>query len=71
MKDIEVSTSKPDGAAASADLENGPYAPILPLVRLLARQAAREDYARALEAARAKPYSTEGMRATRKAAEES
>lgn len=33
------------------------YAALLPLVRLLARQAAREDYARALAAARPKPYS--------------
>jgi hypothetical protein len=32
-------------------------AALLPLVRLLARQAACEDYERALEAARPKPYS--------------
>lgn len=32
-------------------------AALLPLVRLLARQAAREDYERALEAARPKQYS--------------
>jgi hypothetical protein len=36
-----------------------PRAALLPLVRLLARQAAREDYARALEAAPSKPYSKE------------
>jgi len=58
MKDSEISTPAPDGAVTAADLENGPYAAILPLVRLLARQAARDDYARALEAARAKSYST-------------
>lgn len=32
-------------------------AALLPLVRLLARQAAREDYELALAAARPKPYS--------------
>lgn len=32
-------------------------AALLPLVRLLARQAAREDYEHALAAARRKPYS--------------
>ena len=35
----------------------GARAALLPLVRLLARQAAREDYERALAAARPKPYS--------------
>ncbi|MBY0566050.1 MAG: hypothetical protein K2P70_01970 [Hyphomonadaceae bacterium] len=58
MKDFETSTTANDGAVAAADLESGPYAAILPLVRLLARQAARDDYARALEAARAKSYPT-------------
>lgn len=69
MKDIDISKAVQDGAAVSVDLESGPYATILPLVRLLARQAAREDYARALEAARAKSYSTRGD--TREAVEES
>ena len=69
MKDIEISTAAQDGAAA-ADLESGPYAAILPLVRLLARQAAREDYARALEAARTKPYSSERVRGAPKETEE-
>lgn len=58
MRDFETHTTAQDGAVAAADLEGGPYAAILPLVRLLARQAARDDYARALEAARAKSYST-------------
>lgn len=46
------------------------YAAIRPLVRLLARQAAKEDYARALEAARTKPYSTEELRGAPKVIEE-
>lgn len=71
MKDIKISTPAQDGAAAAADLDGGPYAAILPLVRLLARQAAREDYARALEAARAKSYSTRGVGDARETVEES
>lgn len=55
MKDIESVDLNNDGETATPD--SGLHA-ILPLVRLLARQAAREDYARALEAARVKPYST-------------
>ncbi len=70
MKDIETSTAAQDGAASTVELESGPYAAILPLVRLLARQTAREDYARALEAARTKPYSTERVRGAPKAIEE-
>lgn len=58
MKDSEASKTAQDCGAVAADLESGPYAAILPLVRLLARQAARDDYARGLEAARAKSYST-------------
>ena len=57
MKDIE--NFNPD--AEAADLESAPYVAILPLVRLLARQAAREDYARALEAGRVTSYSTRGV----------
>lgn len=47
------------------------YAAIRPLVLLLARQAAKEDYARALEAARTKTYSTEEVRGRPKVIEES
>ena len=54
------------------DAETGDrYAAIRPLVRLLARQAAKGDYERALEAARAKPYSTDEVRGAPKAIEES
>lgn len=55
----------------TATERGSPYAAVLPLVRLLARQAAREDYERALEAAGAKPYSMRGVRGAREAAEES
>ena len=72
MTDIEMTASEHEGpAAASTNIESGPYAAILPLVRLLARQAAREDYARALEAARARTYSTAGAEGVRKTVEES
>jgi len=47
------------------------HAAIRPLVRLLARQAAKQDYSRALEAARTTPYSTEEVRDAPKAIEES
>lgn len=68
MKDIEIVDPNNDGATAG--LDSGLHATILPLVRLLARQAAREDYERALEAARTKPYSTERVRGEPKASEE-
>ena len=68
MKDIEISTAAGDGVIA--ELDGGPRAAIRPLVRLLARHAAREDYERALEAARTKPYSTEQAGAAPKATEE-
>jgi hypothetical protein len=58
-----------DGATGGPDSD--PYAAIRPLVRLLARQAAREDFERALEAARMKPYSTEEVRGAPKHIEES
>ena len=58
MKDSE--TSAQDSVVSTAAIEGGPYGAILPLVRLLARQAARGDYARALEGARPKSYSTQG-----------
>ena len=60
MKDTEVVA--PDSDRVTANLDAGPRAALLPLVRLLARQAAREDYERALEEARTKPYSTERVR---------
>ncbi|MDX2277379.1 MAG: hypothetical protein NW206_18180 [Hyphomonadaceae bacterium] len=47
------------GLDLELDEAGDPRAALLPLVRLLARQAAREDYARALEAAPSKPYSKE------------
>lgn len=68
MKDIEIVDLNNDGVVAR--LDRGLHASILPLVRLLARQAAREDYERALEAARAKPYSTERVRDAPRAIEE-
>lgn len=61
MKDIETVAPNGDDAIAAAEA-------ILPLVRLLARQAAREDYARALEAERANP--SDGARGARKSSEE-
>lgn len=61
MKDIESVALANDGTTEGTD--SGLRAAIQPLVRLLARQAAREDYERALEATRAKPYSTERVKA--------
>ena len=46
-----------DNNGAAKSEANDARAALLPLVRLLARQAAREDYERALAAARPKPYS--------------
>lgn len=69
MKDITIVDPRNDGAAAQ--LASDPHATILPLVRLLARQAAREDYERALDAARTKSYSTERVRGAPKRIEES
>ncbi|MBX9746304.1 MAG: hypothetical protein K2X34_05350 [Hyphomonadaceae bacterium] len=67
MTDIEnLAPNENETRAVEAD----PYASIRPLVRLLARQAAREDYARALEAARVKPYSTQRVRGATEAIEE-
>jgi hypothetical protein len=68
MKDIETGDPSND---RTTGLDSGPHAAILPLVRLLARQAAREDYERALEAARTKPYSMERARGAPNAIEES
>jgi hypothetical protein len=64
MADFEARINAEDSAVSPTRLESDPYAAILPLVRLLARQAARDDYARALEAARAKSYSTRGADVT-------
>lgn len=64
MKDSGTPTNVQDSVAQAAALESGLYAAILPLVRLLARQAARDDYVRALEGARAKSYSTQGAHST-------
>ena len=46
-----------DNNGTSKSQADNARAALLPLVRLLARQAAREDYERALEAARPKSYS--------------
>lgn len=62
-------TPNNDGETRAVDAD--PYAAIRPLVRLLARQAAREDYQRALEAARVKSYSTERVRGAPTTIEES
>ncbi len=68
MKDTETVDPNNDGAIAG--LDSAPHAAVLPLVRLLARQAAREDYERALEAACTKPYSTERVRGAPETIEE-
>jgi len=60
MKDVEIAAPNSDRVTAGHDTDL--RAAIRPLVRLLARQAANEDYARALEEVGAKPYSTERVR---------
>jgi hypothetical protein len=53
-----------------ADVGASQFAAILPLIRLLARQAAREDYERGLEAQRANSYSMERARGERNVIED-
>jgi hypothetical protein len=68
MKDIKNAAPNSEGPTAS--LDNDVHAAVLPLVRLLARQAAREDFQCALEGARMKPYSTECVRGAPKTIED-
>lgn len=60
MKDDAIGAPKRD--AKIAGLDNGSRAAIVSLVRLLARQAAKQDYERAIEKARAITYATERAR---------